>query len=74
VITAVIGGLQGIAIGLAFAWLMVQALKDLGFGFAVPLGQLAVFLVVAVVAGVAGAAWPARRSARIDVLEALRYE
>jgi putative ABC transport system permease protein len=74
VITAVIGGLLGIAIGLAFAWLMVQALKDLGFGFAVPLGQLAVFLVVAVVAGVAGAAWPARRSARIDVLEALRYE
>jgi putative ABC transport system permease protein len=74
VITAVIGGLLGIAIGLAFAWLMVQALKDLGFGYAVPLGQLAIFLVVAVVAGVAGAAWPARRSARIDVLEALRYE
>jgi putative ABC transport system permease protein len=74
VITAVIGGLLGIAIGLAFAWLMVQALADLGFGFAVPVAQLAAFLVVAVLAGVAGAAWPARRGARIDVLEALRYE
>src|ERR671930_2632413 len=74
VITAVIGGLLGTAIGLAFAWLMVQALKELGFGYAVPVGQLAAFLVVAVIAGVAGAAWPARRGARIDVLEALRYE
>jgi putative ABC transport system permease protein len=74
VITSVIGGLLGIALGLAFAWLMVQALKDLGFGYAVPLGQLAVFLVVAVLVGIAAAAWPARRGARIDVLEALRYE
>jgi putative ABC transport system permease protein len=31
VITAVIGGRLGIAFGLAFAWLMVQALSDLGF-------------------------------------------
>jgi putative ABC transport system permease protein len=74
VITAVIGGLLGIVVGLAFAWLMVQALKDLGFGFAVPVVQLVFFLVVAVAVGVAGAAWPARRSARIDVLDALRYE
>lgn len=74
VITAVIGGLLGVALGLAFAWLMVQALKDLGFGYAVPLAQLAVFLVVAVVVGIAAAAWPARRGARIDVLQALRHE
>ena len=74
VITAVIGGLLGIALGLAFAWLMVQALKDLGFGYAVPAGQLVLFLVVSVVVGVAAAAWPARRGARIDVLEALRHE
>jgi putative ABC transport system permease protein len=74
VITAVIGGLLGIAVGLAFAWLMVQALKDLGFGFAVPVVQLAIFLVIAVVVGIAGSAWPARRGARIDVLDALRQE
>jgi putative ABC transport system permease protein len=74
VITSVIGGILGIAIGLAFAWLMVQALKDLGFGYAVPIAQLVVFFVVSVVVGIAAAAWPARRSARIDVLDALRYE
>jgi putative ABC transport system permease protein len=74
VITAVIGGLLGVALGLAFAWLMVQALKDLGFGYAVPLAQLAVFLVIAVIVGIAAATWPARRGARIDVLQALRHE
>ncbi len=74
VITAVIGGLLGIALGLAFAWLMVQALKDLGFGYAVPVGQLVLFLVAAVLVGIGAAAWPARRGARTDVLEALHYE
>ena len=74
VITAVIGGLLGTALGLAFAWLMVRALADLGFHYAVPAGQLVLFLVVSVLVGVAAAAWPARRGARTDVLAALRYE
>jgi putative ABC transport system permease protein len=74
VITAVIGGLLGTALGLAFAWLMVQALADLGFHYAVPVGQLSLFLVVSVLVGVAAAAWPARRGARIDVLAALHCE
>ena len=48
---------------------MSQALSDLGFGFSLPIGQLAGFLVLAVLVGIAGAAVPARRGARIDVLE-----
>jgi putative ABC transport system permease protein len=74
VITAVIGGLLGIALGLGFAWLMVQALADLGFRFAVPAGQLVLFLALSVLVGVAAAAWPARRGARTDALAALRCE
>jgi putative ABC transport system permease protein len=74
VITAVIGGVLGIALGLGLAWLMVQALKDLGFHYAVPAGQLVLFLVVSVIVGVAAAAWPARRGARTDVLTALHCE
>jgi putative ABC transport system permease protein len=74
VITAVLGGLMGIAVGVLFAWLMTRVLGDLGLRFSVPLGQLGAFLVLAVVVGVAGAAAPARRSARIDVLQALRCE
>jgi putative ABC transport system permease protein len=74
VITATIGGLLGIGVGLLLAWLMVQALRDLGFGYAVPVGQLVVFLLVAIGVGVAAAVAPARRGAHIDVLQALRHE
>jgi putative ABC transport system permease protein len=74
VITAVLGGVMGIVIGIFFAWLMTQALGDLGLVFSIPLGQLGVFLLLAVVVGIAGAVMPARRSARINVLEALHYQ
>ena len=74
VITAVIGALLGTAIGIFFAALTTAALGDLGLEFALPLGQLALFLVLAVVVGVIGAAVPARRAARIDVLDAMRHD
>jgi putative ABC transport system permease protein len=74
VITAVIGGLLGIGVGLLFAFLVTQSLGDLGLGFEPPPLQLAVFLVLAVIVGVVAAALPARRSARLQVLEALRAE
>ena len=71
VITAVIGGLLGTAVGLLFAWLMTYALDDLGLGFAIPAGQLVVFVVLAVVVGVVGAIVPARRASRLDILQAI---
>jgi putative ABC transport system permease protein len=74
VITAVLGGIMGIAIGLFFAWLITLALADLGLVFSIPVAQLGVFLVLAVIVGILGAVMPARRGARINVLEALRYE
>jgi putative ABC transport system permease protein len=74
VITALIGGLLGVAIGLLFGYLMTAALADLGLSFSVPVGQLAGFLVLAVVVGVLAAVVPARRGARIDVLDALHQE
>ena len=74
VITAFIGGLLGIGIGLLFGYLMTAALADLGLAFSVPFGQLAGFLVLAVVVGVLAAVVPARRGARIDVLDALHQE
>jgi putative ABC transport system permease protein len=71
VITAVIGGLLGTAIGVLFAWLSTFALEDLGVGFSLPAAQLVVFLALAVLVGVAGAVAPARRASRLDVLEAI---
>jgi putative ABC transport system permease protein len=74
VITAVIGGLLGIVIGVLFAYLVTESLGDLGLAFSPPPGQLAVFLGLAVLVGVAAAAVPARRGSRLQVLEALRAE
>jgi putative ABC transport system permease protein len=74
VITALIGGLLGIAIGLLFGFLMTAALADLGLSFSVPVAQLAGFLVLAMAVGVLAAVVPARRGARIDVLDALHQE
>jgi len=74
VITALIGGILGIAIGLLFGYLMTAALADLGLSFSVPFAQLAGFLILAMVVGVLAAVVPARRGARIDVLDALHQE
>jgi len=74
VITAVIGGLLGVVVGLLFAFLVTQSLDDLGLGFSVPSGQLVVFLLLAVLVGIVAAVVPARRGARLQVLDAMRAE
>ncbi len=75
VITALIGGVLGLAIGVVGAVLTVTfALSGSGFVQSIPLGTLFVLLVVAALAGVIAAQLPARRAARIDVLEALASE
>ena len=73
-ITAAIGGVLGIAVGLLFGALMTASLSELGLVFRVPVGQLIVFFVLAVVVGIIGAVLPARRGARIDVMQAVHYE
>jgi putative ABC transport system permease protein len=70
-ITAAIGGILGIVVGVVFAALTTRALADLGLGLVLPFGQLGVMLVLAVLVGVLAAVAPARRAARIDVLRAV---
>ncbi|MEX1143090.1 MAG: FtsX-like permease family protein [Thermoleophilaceae bacterium] len=74
VITALIGALLGTALGVLLAALISRPLADEGFELAYPVGQLAVILVLAALAGVVAAIGPARRAARLDVLDALSYE
>jgi putative ABC transport system permease protein len=74
VITSLIGGLLGTAVGVLFAWLTTFAVKDLGVGFSLPLPQLVTFLVLAIVVGVVGAIAPARRAARLHILDAIHSE
>jgi putative ABC transport system permease protein len=74
VITALIGGVVGIVIGVIFATLIAQPLKGEGFTLSYPVGSLIGLLVVAAIFGVLAAVLPARRAARLDVLESLQYE
>jgi putative ABC transport system permease protein len=74
VITAVIGGLLGTGIGILFAFLLIQSLSEFGFSISIPVGQLLIFMVLALVVGVVGAIAPARRASRVDVLEAIHQE
>ena len=58
-----------------FGWVMQLALKDVGIDrLAIPIRQLVAMVVVAAIIGVLAAIWPARRAARINVLDAIAYE
>jgi putative ABC transport system permease protein len=74
VITALIGAALGLPLGLLLAAAVIRQLSDYGVTYQVPAAPLAVFVVVAVVAGLAAALLPARRASRLNVLEALQYE
>ena len=73
-ITAAIGGVLGIAVGILFGALITASLNELGLVFRIPVGQLVIFFVLAVIVGIIGAVLPARRGARIDVMQAVHYE
>jgi putative ABC transport system permease protein len=74
IVTSLIGAVLGIVVGIFLSVLVTQALADEGIVFAVPYGSLAVFVVAAIVVGLLAAILPARRAARLNVLEALQYE
>jgi putative ABC transport system permease protein len=74
IITALIGTALGMALGILLAVVVTQALSDEGLSFSVPVVSLIVFVIVAIIAGMLAAIFPARRAARLNVLQALQYE
>jgi putative ABC transport system permease protein len=74
VITALIGALTGTVLGVFFAVILSRPLANEGFELSFPVGTLVVLLILAALAGVLAAITPARRAARLNVLEALAYE
>ncbi|MGB2709940.1 MAG: FtsX-like permease family protein [Conexibacter sp.] len=74
VITALLGAVLGVVLGAIFAVLVTIPLKSEGFTISIPIGSLILLLVVAAIFGVIAAIWPARRAAKLDVLQALAYE
>jgi putative ABC transport system permease protein len=74
VMTSVFGAVVGVAVGVVFGYATTSALAGEGLAFALPGGQIAVFMLLAVVAGILAAILPARRAAGLDVLRALQHE
>ncbi len=75
VIVAVLGAALGVVMGLVFGVALQRAVADQGIDvLSIPWLQLVVFVALAAVAGVLAAVLPARRAARLDVLEAIGAE
>ncbi len=72
VITALLGATLGIPVGIGLAAVLDRALGNIPF--AVPVGTIIEFVVAAIVVGLIAAIFPARRAARLNVLNALQYE
>ena len=72
VITALIGGALGIVLGIVLGALLVSRVSFIQFSL--PVTSLIVFAVMTIVVGILAAIFPARRAARLNVLEALQYE
>jgi putative ABC transport system permease protein len=76
VLIATFGTVGGLALGVFLGWALVRAASSSGTldRFAAPAGQLAVVLVVGALAGVLAGWRPARRAAKVDVLDAIAGE
>ncbi len=72
VVTALIGASLAIPLGIVLALMVGKAIEYPAF--TIPWGTLVVFVVAAIGAGLLAAVLPARRAARLNILEALQYE
>jgi len=72
VITALIGGALGIVLGVVLGALLVARVDFIDF--TLPVGQLILFAIAAVIVGILAAIFPARRASRLNILNALQYE
>jgi len=72
VITALIGAAIGILLGIVLAVLLIARVDFIVLSL--PFGQLVIFAIASIFVGIIAAIFPARRAARLNVLEALQYE
>jgi len=72
VVIAGLGSMLGVVVAVFFGWALVGAMRDMGVSeLVVPVRQLLGLVAAAVVAGLMAGVLPARRAARLPVLEAI---
>jgi len=75
VLISALGTISGVALGLFMAWGMISSidrLADADIAFSFPLGRIAIILGLGVLLGFLASLIPARRSTRLDVLDAIQ--
>ncbi len=74
-IVAIIGAVLGIIVGLFFGVIVTSALASQGIDvLSIPAGQIIFLVLFGAIAGLLAALLPARRAARLNILEAIAYE
>ncbi|WP_407549893.1 ABC transporter permease [Streptomyces sp. Pv4-95] len=73
VVLSLFGAVLGIGVGIFLAWAggSLAGSSFPTYEMVLPWGRLGLFLLIALVVGVLAALWPARRAARLNVLEAI---
>jgi putative ABC transport system permease protein len=75
VVVALLGAVLGLVLGIALGAAIVHAASNSGISIlSIPVPTIIVILVVAALIGVGAAVFPARRAARLDVLQAIATE
>ncbi|MFF7856636.1 FtsX-like permease family protein [Streptomyces sp. NPDC007904] len=75
-VISLFGAVLGIGLGVFFGWAAGELLgtRMATYELVLPWGRMAVFLLLAAAVGVLAALWPARRAARLNMLQAIKAE
>lgn len=74
IMIALIGAVLGLMLGIGLGEATAYALREQGLQLALPVTFMVALVVVGIVAGIVAAVLPARRAARLDVLQAISTE
>ncbi|MBN3929077.1 ABC transporter permease [Streptomyces verrucosisporus] len=75
-VISLFGGVLGVGLGVFFGWAAGELIASLipTYELVLPWERMGVFLALAALVGVLAALWPARRAARLNMLEAIKTE